>query len=863
MLRYFIRNRHGVISVMLAIVLTAVLSMGSTLMEIARYRSLERLHKEIAENAAFSILAHYDRDLYEYFGLLGIQQDVGEEELRQYLEQNLMGIGSGMSLNGADLLSSGISEVELDKLYDLTQNDVFRSQIAEFSAYRAPISIINNNLDIEASLQELTDKLAEALPMLEGFQAISTAADACLDTIINLKEYVTSSTDCQDAINKYAGDRGDGGAVGSYNAAISELNRYKDEEDNSEEGYEAGLEEHLNAVSENAADLQEKIADLIKALEDLEEKQDLFVESYTAMMDANLKALFGNISGIQGSAAGNDWKALVDEMEEGYDKGERDLTDLYNKLQDKLTEFQFEDVKKKLQAQSDEVSGLPQNLLQIDPVREVNGAASPIWTVVDAAVSMGGKLIENIESLMNSVEAIERIVECANLIGETATGGIYDSSMNNSIPLPQPYESLRKNPTLNPYATEDAHRKDDWVAETERIAESVGYEQDLLTDGQTPEMYELYNAMTAMQDAEEDFRDKCRSLSNGNLIEKLKSIKGMISSIKTFLSSLIDLVNIFISSVTENLQQLVYQKIYASVYATEMFSNRVTDKENDTRLNGSSFFSAADLAVASQCFVQADAEYIFWGKSSEKSNQTGVFMSMLAMRALCNIPAILTDSAFIEVLSSLAGVPIVGWIVDVLLVLTRIYVEAWADMIFMIYGREEVDIVKMKGYFDWSGEGLDELKSKMQTLLEEQTGYSMEGFSIADRSDKSGSSGTSGSSDNSGDSGKSGDSGGNSGFMQGYVDGLLEWGYKDHLFVLMLIFKSSDDIYTRCANLIELELQQKKAKDGAPQEFKLNEMATYIRVETEAEYTPLLPVPVIPGLNSSGLKIDTMHYSGY
>lgn len=857
MLRYFIRNRHGVISVMLAIVLTAVLSMGSTLMEIARYRSLERLYKEIAENAAFSILAHYDRDLYEYFGLLGIQQDVGDEELRQYLGQNLMGIGSGMSLNGADLLSSGISEVELEKLYDLTQNDVFRSQIAEFAAYRAPISIINNNLDIEASLQELSDKLAEALPMLELFQQVSGAAEACLDTIINVQHYVISLTECQSAIKEYTEK------VKSYNAAISDLNRYKDEEDDSEEGYADGLEECLNAVAENAADLQKKIDELIKALEDLEEKQNAFIESYETMVGANLKALFGagGIGGFPNSAIGNGFAGLVDKMEEGYEEGEQKLTDLYRELQQGLSDFQFQNVKDKLEAQSNQVSGLPQDLLQIDPVWEVYESASPIWPIIKTVIDIGGELIDLITSGDDLIEAITQIKKCAEFISMTNEEGVIDDSMDYGVIEP-PYSSLRN--VENPFETEDALRVDRQIQETTRIAESVDFNALLLQTGETWEMTALSTAMQEMKTAEENFREACQRLTtSGDLIGILRSIKDMVGSVKSYLSNLIKLVQIFITQVTGNLGQLVYQRIYASVYATEMFSNRVTDKENETRLNGSSFFSATDLAEPSRCFVQADAEYIFWGSESEESNQAAVFWCMLAMRVLGNIPAILTDSAFIEVLSSVAGIPFVGWILDVLLVLTRIYVEAWADMIFMIYGREEVDIVKMKGYFDFSGEGLDELEAKMQALLEEQTGYSMEGFSITDRSDKSGSSGTSGRSGNLGDSNKSDDSDGNSGFMQGYVDGLLEWGYKDHLFVLMLFFKSSDDIYVRSANLIELELQQKKAKDGAPRGFKLNEMATYIRVETEAEYTPLLPVPVIPGLNSSGFKIDTMHYSGY
>ena len=65
MFSWFIRNRKGSITIMISALLIAVLSMSSTLIEIAKYRSMERVFKEAEENAAFSVLSQYDRDLYE------------------------------------------------------------------------------------------------------------------------------------------------------------------------------------------------------------------------------------------------------------------------------------------------------------------------------------------------------------------------------------------------------------------------------------------------------------------------------------------------------------------------------------------------------------------------------------------------------------------------------------------------------------------------------------------------------------------------------------------------------------------------------------------------------------------------------
>ena len=132
MLEYFIRNRRGSITVMLSIILIAALSLNSTLIEMAKYRSMERLYKEMSENAAFSLLSYYDRDLYENFGFLALEHDVGEQELMRYLQMNLKGVGSGLELNRADILANNITSTDVTGLYPLSQNDVYVSQMMEF-----------------------------------------------------------------------------------------------------------------------------------------------------------------------------------------------------------------------------------------------------------------------------------------------------------------------------------------------------------------------------------------------------------------------------------------------------------------------------------------------------------------------------------------------------------------------------------------------------------------------------------------------------------------------------------------------------------------------------------------------------------
>ena len=78
---------------------------------------------------------------------------------------------------------------------------------------------------------------------------------------------------------------------------------------------------------------------------------------------------------------------------------------------------------------------------------------------------------------------------------------------------------------------------------------------------------------------------------------------------------------------------------------------------------------------------------------------------------------------------------------------------------------------------------------------------------------------------------------------------------------MLILFVPGRSIYARSADLIEMQMKHKKAISG--ESFKLSEMATYMRIESAVTYKPLLPIPMIPGLNDGGLKIKNIHYSGY
>lgn len=958
MLVFFMKNRHGSITVMLSIILIAALSLNSTLLEIARFRGVERLYKEIGENAAFSVLAHYDRDLYENFGFLAVEQGIGNDEYRAYLEQNLTGLNSGMTMNGADLLGN-VTDVDLQRIYPLSEKDVYVSQMMEFGAYRAPASLVNNALNLEDTLNELMENLEDALPILEVFKEATGLFEAYINVVISLSEYTFSVKDVKEAAEDYTNK------LESYNSAVEALNDliaeyetvWSDDEsedsENQDEGSKKSREEYEREINElrkaartQAEELQASIENLDEVLEEHLEKLKAYEESYDQFTGMNIEALLSAAkqkAGEMNSAEmGDTVKNWIGMMEDNIAEGKGLFSQAKNMTRS-FSEAHIEAAREKLKGQVEKIKGFSEDFETLEVVQEVDPTVGVFLTVIGSMLALLGMLEEMFEGLLKTIETI---VKGAEALVYASTLGICDPDMNHTIGGERKLTGMQ-----NPYEASDEAMVSAKLADSEQIAKSVNYDVSLLSPGRSEDAGVLENAMNNLKNAEEELRDACSNLNAPgsifnlfNVVSTLQSLMELARAIGNFLGCLVDLINAFLGMSLDQILAIAYQKLFAAVYATEMFSNRVTDTNGDSRLNGSVFFDEGDYQDPSQCFAQADAEYIFIGNDNELVNQTGTFFSMLMLRILGNVTAVLTDSELMSLVSELAAVPIIGWIAAIVIIIVKLFLEAWYDMIFMIYAKEDVEIVKLNGgYFSLSGDGVDDLLDKIKKLIEEQTGISIQsggndlvsidGNSVQmdgvipvnlnsvqmndvtpinlnnvqmndvtlinlnspqmdeeekvslekeneeedkkkvnlekdnDKSDKDKSDNDKSDKDkpdnDKSDKDKSDKDKDKLVDTSGYVDGLLEWGYQDHLFLLILLFTSRANIYDRSATLIETQLRQKKAKDGAAYVFNLDEMATFIRVETTAEYQPLLPIPSIPGLNDKGIPIRTMHYSGY
>lgn len=845
---YFVHKKNGAISVMLAVLLIAVLSCSSSLMEIARYRSLERFFKEATENAGFSMLSHYDRDLYKNFGLLAVEQKANAELFLEYLKENLEGMGSTLEQNGVDHpLDAG--DVDVEKLFNLAEREVFQAQIMEFTAYRAPASMLDNALNIEETVGELVKKLEEALPILKLFENLSKAGQKIMDAYLKLDEYCEQGKVLQNAKNAYVSQ------VESYNAAVAARDAYisehenkeedKDKEKGTKEDYESGLKTKNEAVAAQATALSGKIESLKKELGTYYKKYTEFFSAFDAMQEANIKAMLSgaetDAAGIEDETARENAKNMIKEMKAGYHDSENMFDKILNAM-DEITEAYILASQDGLTEQLNELTGEPEDMQQTESVPVAKSYF--LWDAVKLGISTLSQIVSVVQEWAKVIGMIGDVLEAMKIMFSLGT---YHPEYNNEISvglwsgLPGPSNGGRLKKAENPYAAKDSAAVTEQLAKTEEVAGAVGFDIDsLYPSGGISEMHELQNAMDRMTRAEAAFREKCQELENTvnyfNIIGTLVKIIEIIGTLVEYLASLVNLVTVFIKVASAGLlPTLLYQRVFSAVYANDMFSNRTSGGEGE-RLNGSSLPDYSTSMIQSQCFDMANTEYIVSGSRYETVNQTNVFNMILMLRILCNIPAILSNQSLMNTVTALCET-IIGIIGAVILVAAFLFIEAWADMVFMIYGDTDkgVDIIKMKGYFSFDEGGNNKLKQQMQELLPS-----------SDELWKPKTEGT-------GETEKKKDEDGNA----------LTWTYKDHLFLLLLLCVSNDTIYARCADLIEMQMGMEKRLAGESDPFRLKKMATYLRIEAEAEYTPLLPVPTIPGLNDNGIGMKTTYYSGY
>ena len=429
MFSWFIRNRKGSITIMISALLIAVLSMSSTLIEIAKYRSMERVFKEAEENAAFSVLSQYDRDLYKNFGLLAISNTVGEEQLVNYLNKNLN--------NKRESLTE---DVLVDKLYDLGQKEVLRTQIMEFCAYRAPYSLVNNGLNIEATLQSLIENVEDNLPFLNTISSILGVADTTLKIWDQMGKVNDAGREYKDIQNEYENDlEAFNKAVeqrDAYTAAYEAQKSYEEEHGEPEEGaiseeeYQTQLKALNDEVKNKANVTRSTLEELKEKTKNFDEKASSFLDSYESLGSKLVKVEVSTskwenaeeyASSVENgspekiaAAWEEEQNKIVDNFNEGYQKTKQVGDTLSKKLR-VSREKKIDNIIEEMEQQRIRLGKEAEQLETDEKISSISGSTA-FSMAVEMALTIAETAFQFIKQIAEGLQSIARIINALEML---------------------------------------------------------------------------------------------------------------------------------------------------------------------------------------------------------------------------------------------------------------------------------------------------------------------------------------------------------------------------------------------------------------------------------------------------------------
>lgn len=132
---YRLKNSvKGVITVFVSLMLVAVLSLGTLVLEAGRLQTARTQFAEATASASTSMIADYDASLYERYGILTIDtESFTEARCMDYLNFN-SDVGAGYEGNNITKLYN-IKSVEMTGLYNLTYPSILKRQILSRAKY--------------------------------------------------------------------------------------------------------------------------------------------------------------------------------------------------------------------------------------------------------------------------------------------------------------------------------------------------------------------------------------------------------------------------------------------------------------------------------------------------------------------------------------------------------------------------------------------------------------------------------------------------------------------------------------------------------------------------------------------------------
>ncbi len=172
---------QGVITILVSLLLTGILSLGTLALESGRFQAAKTQLGEANTSAGTSMLASYDADMFARYGLLVIDNEAANAgRYRDYLEFN-SDLASGYEGNNVSTMYT-VDGVEFEMLYNLTYPSVLKRQILSRAKHNLiPQDFALNQYNVDYFITDIISKAdhvaGELSPTADGLAGAGSASD--------------------------------------------------------------------------------------------------------------------------------------------------------------------------------------------------------------------------------------------------------------------------------------------------------------------------------------------------------------------------------------------------------------------------------------------------------------------------------------------------------------------------------------------------------------------------------------------------------------------------------------------------------------------------------------------------------------
>ena len=640
------KKENGQITVFLSIVLLALIALAGVLIDASRIFTADNNISRAARTAVRSALAGYSTKLEDEYGLFALvcnDEAKLKEIVDSYLRRNLMIKETEGSSKPEDftnrivkeneafndskyisLLDYRIESISVTPLFNLSENEVVRSQILEYMKFRAPKELIKGIWDKLSAVKE-SGKMAEAYRKKVRVDKFLGEMDKFQQKLKKNIDGSGSANECY--INKFNENGSRDGLSNKYaDTAINYgvlKNRLLD------------IENKINGI-ESSGKGAKKAAEFSKSVGELEklEAARTGLQSEIASIAKELDAAWNELYFAQTKAYSQPNAEASQNIRDVFSLGEEARAAIRELEQYIGSNFSESDAMSKdfKKTCNDDIKKLKELLL------DVQSSGTMVVAVAENSRLLGDALAK-MEEARAAMEASKEYITDRNFIIEQLSAGLED--YNNRIE----YDYSRPQRT----AAQQDPRKG--ISEAARQSLKEGKKEDRSIEAAGFKLEELpsHRKVDSMDPGGKEFESS---------INELDKETNLLNEEAGFSDNALGFLSLMGKALSANLQTL-RDEIYINEYVMGTFKNSVPALKDGSTVKSDQDLRYLDKDIR-ETFFESEVEYILHGNASENRNKILTEAQILISRFGLNTLHVYTDAKKRE-RADIIATAVAGW----------------------------------------------------------------------------------------------------------------------------------------------------------------------------------------------------------